>query len=162
MAGLENLLIEYLADPDFHRDRGRYGDCGACRVVHHRAPKADPEKVSAYECGFDAFSDDARGQFDVRFYLVAILFIIFDLEIAFLFPWAISLSEIGVFGFWSMMAFPRHPDNRLYLRMEERRARMGVDAPLWPGWPEQNLTLCLRLPVSLSDKGFVVAQALTN
>ena len=54
--------------------------------------------------GFDAF-DDARGQFDVRFYLVAILFIIFDLEIAFLFPWAISLSDIGLFGFWSMMAF---------------------------------------------------------
>jgi len=66
--------------------------------------KPDPEKISAYECGFDAF-DDARGQFDVRFYLVAILFIIFDLEIAFLFPWAISLSDIGVFGFWSMMAF---------------------------------------------------------
>ena len=66
--------------------------------------RPDPEKVSAYECGFDAF-DDARGQFDVRFYLVAILFIIFDLEIAFLFPWAISLSEIGMFGFWSMMGF---------------------------------------------------------
>ena len=66
--------------------------------------RPDPEKVSAYECGFDAF-DDARGQFDVRFYLVAILFIIFDLEIAFLFPWAISLSEIGMFGFWSMMVF---------------------------------------------------------
>ena len=64
----------------------------------------DPEKLSAYECGFDAF-DNARGQFDVRFYLVAILFIIFDLEIAFLFPWAVSLSEIVVFGFWSMMAF---------------------------------------------------------
>ncbi len=66
--------------------------------------KPDSEKISAYECGFDAF-DDARGQFDVRFYLVAILFIIFDLEIAFLFPWAISLSDIGLFGFWSMMAF---------------------------------------------------------
>lgn len=66
--------------------------------------KPDPEKLSAYECGFEAF-DDARRQFDVRFYLVAILFIIFDLEVAFLFPWAISLSEIGTFGFWSMMAF---------------------------------------------------------
>lgn len=66
--------------------------------------KPDSEKTSQYECGFDAFSD-ARGRFDVRFYLVAILFIIFDLEIAFLFPWAISLKEIGVFGFWSMMAF---------------------------------------------------------
>ncbi len=64
----------------------------------------DPEKNSAYECGFPAF-DDARMKFDVRFYLVAILFIIFDLEVAFLFPWAVSLGEIGVFGFWSMMAF---------------------------------------------------------
>ena len=64
----------------------------------------DPEKLSAYECGFNAF-DDSRMEFDVRFYLVAILFIIFDLEIAFLFPWAISLGKIGIFGFWSMMAF---------------------------------------------------------
>ena len=64
----------------------------------------DPEKLSAYECGFDAF-DDSRMEFDVRFYLVAILFIIFDLEIAFLFPWAISLGSIGPLGFWSMMIF---------------------------------------------------------
>ena len=64
----------------------------------------DPEKLSAYECGFDAF-DDSRMDFDVRFYLVAILFIIFDLEIAFLFPWAITLGTIGIFGFWSMMLF---------------------------------------------------------
>jgi NADH-quinone oxidoreductase subunit A len=64
----------------------------------------DPEKLSAYECGFEAF-DDSRMEFDVRFYLVAILFIIFDLEIAFLFPWAISLGSIGVIGFWSMMLF---------------------------------------------------------
>ncbi len=62
------------------------------------------EKVSAYECGFEAF-DDARRRFDVRYYLVAILFIIFDLEVAFLFPWAVSLSRIGMVGFWSMMAF---------------------------------------------------------
>lgn len=68
------------------------------------AQKPDPEKVSAYECGFEAF-DDARAKFDVRFYLVAILFIIFDLEVAFLFPWAISLANIGTFGFWSMMLF---------------------------------------------------------
>jgi NADH-quinone oxidoreductase subunit A len=73
------------------------------------APKdPDKEKVSAYECGFNAF-DDARMKFDVRFYLVSILFIIFDLEVAFLFPWAISLShmppEVGQFAFWSMMAF---------------------------------------------------------
>ena len=64
----------------------------------------DPEKLSAYECGFEAF-DNARIEFDVRFYLVAILFIIFDLEIAFLFPWAISLGSIGLFGFYSMMTF---------------------------------------------------------
>jgi len=66
--------------------------------------KPDPEKLSAYECGFEAFYD-ARGKFDVRFYLVCLLFIIFDLEIAFLFPWAISLGKIGLFGFWSMMIF---------------------------------------------------------
>ena len=64
----------------------------------------DPEKLSAYECGFEAFSD-SRMEFDVRFYLVAILFIIFDLEVAFLFPWAVSLGSIGIFGFWSMMIF---------------------------------------------------------
>ena len=64
----------------------------------------DPEKVSAYECGFNAF-DDARMKFDVRFYLVSILFIIFDLEVAFLFPWAVSLGNIGLFGFWSMIVF---------------------------------------------------------
>ncbi len=62
------------------------------------------EKLSAYECGFEPF-DDARRKFDVRFYLVAILFIIFDLEVAFLFPWAVSLGDIGVFGFLSMMGF---------------------------------------------------------
>ena len=66
--------------------------------------RPDDEKMTAYECGFDAF-DDSRRQFDVRFYLVAILFIIFDLEVAFLFPWAVSLGVIGVFGFWSMMLF---------------------------------------------------------
>jgi NADH-quinone oxidoreductase subunit A len=64
----------------------------------------DPDKNSAYECGFDPF-EDSRGKFDVRFYLVAILFIIFDLEVAFLFPWAVSLGDIGLFGFWSMMLF---------------------------------------------------------
>ena len=64
----------------------------------------DPEKLSAYECGFEAF-DDSRMEFDVRFYLVAILFIIFDLEIAFLFPWAVSLGSIGLLGFCSMMIF---------------------------------------------------------
>jgi len=66
--------------------------------------KPDPEKLSAYECGFEAFND-SRMEFDIRFYLVAILFIIFDLEIAFLFPWAISLGSIGALGFYSMMFF---------------------------------------------------------
>ncbi|GAB4172660.1 MAG: NADH-quinone oxidoreductase subunit A [Thalassobaculales bacterium] len=66
--------------------------------------RPDSEKVSAYECGFEAF-DDARSKFDVRFYLVAILFIIFDLEVAFLFPWAVALGDIGLFGFWSMVVF---------------------------------------------------------
>ena len=69
------------------------------------APKSpDPEKTSAYECGFNAF-DDARMKFDVRFYLVAILFIIFDLEVSFLFPWAVAFGKLGAFGFWSMMLF---------------------------------------------------------
>ena len=74
----------------------------AAAIIAVRNP--DVEKVSAYECGFNAF-DDARMKFDVRFYLVAILFIIFDLEVAFLFPWAISFSEIGLFGYTSMMIF---------------------------------------------------------
>ncbi|MBS1168170.1 NADH-quinone oxidoreductase subunit A [Pleomorphomonas oryzae] len=64
----------------------------------------DPEKLSAYECGFNAF-DDARMKFDVRFYLVSILFVIFDLEVAFLFPWAVAFKQVGLFGFWSMMVF---------------------------------------------------------
>lgn len=71
-------------------------------IVALRRP--DKEKLSSYECGFEAFGD-ARGKFDIRFYLVAILFIIFDLEVAFLFPWAVSLGKIGLFGFWSMMVF---------------------------------------------------------
>lgn len=66
--------------------------------------KEDPQKVSAYECGFDPF-DDARSNFDVQFYLVAILFIIFDLEVTFLFPWALTLNKLTDFGFWSMMFF---------------------------------------------------------
>lgn len=74
----------------------------AAVVVAVRNP--DPEKVSAYECGFNAF-DDARMKFDVRFYLVSILFIIFDLEVAFLFPWAVAFKDVGLLGFWSMMVF---------------------------------------------------------
>jgi NADH-quinone oxidoreductase subunit A len=71
-------------------------------AVAYKAP--DSEKLSAYECGFNAF-DDARMKFDIRFYLVSILFIIFDLEVAFLFPWAVSFGDMGWFGFWSMMVF---------------------------------------------------------
>ena len=70
-------------------------------VAYHNP---DPEKLSAYECGFNAF-DDARMKFDVRFYLVAILFIIFDLEVSFLFPWAVAFGQLGLLGFWSMMIF---------------------------------------------------------
>ena len=76
-----------------------------CSNKFYLSPKnPDPEKLSAYECGFEPF-EDSRMEFDVRFYLVAILFIIFDLEIAFLFPWAISLGNIGILGFTSMMIF---------------------------------------------------------
>src|SRR5258708_39222866 len=71
-------------------------------VVARQRP--DSEKLSPYECGFEPF-DDARSKFDVRYYLVAILFIIFDLEVAFLFPWAVTLGAIGMFGFWSMIVF---------------------------------------------------------
>lgn len=71
-------------------------------IVARQRP--DSEKLSAYECGFEAF-DDARSRFDVRFYLVTLLFIIFDLEVAFLFPWAVALGDIGLFGFWSMVIF---------------------------------------------------------
>src|SRR5476649_847442 len=75
-------------------------------IVAYQQP--DPEKLSAYECGFNAF-DDARMKFDVRFYLVTLLFIIFDLEVAFLFPWAVALMKLphatAVYSFWSMMAF---------------------------------------------------------
>ena len=75
---------------------------GGSYLIARQNPNS--EKLSPFECGFAPF-DDARGQFDVRFYLVAILFIIFDLEVAFLFPWAMALGDIGIFGFWSMMLF---------------------------------------------------------
>ena len=71
-------------------------------LVAFQAP--DPEKLSAYECGFNAF-DDARMKFDVLFYLVSLLFIIFDLEVAFLFPWAVAFKQVGALGFWSMIVF---------------------------------------------------------
>ena len=101
---LEPMLLEYLPILIFLGIAAAMAlaAVAASYIVARQRP--DSEKVSAYECGFDAF-DDARGQFDVRFYLVAILFIIFDLEIAFLFPWAISLGAIGMLGFWSMVVF---------------------------------------------------------
>jgi len=101
---MQELLLEYLPIILFI---GVAGLIGLALMVLPMvlAPSApDPEKLSAYECGFNAF-DDARMKFDVRYYLVAILFIIFDLEVAFLFPWAVALGDIGLFGFWSMMIF---------------------------------------------------------
>src|SRR5215475_10692927 len=105
---MEGLLIEYLPILLF------IGIAGAVSLALLLVPfviapsKPDPEKLSAYECGFPAFGD-ARMKFDVRFYLVSLLFIIFDLEVAFLFPWAITLTDMGgaasVFAFWSMMVF---------------------------------------------------------
>jgi NADH-quinone oxidoreductase subunit A len=101
---MNQLLAEYLPILIF------LGIAGAISMAMALAPfllarqKPDSEKLSAYECGFDAF-DDARSRFDVRYYLVAILFIIFDLEVAFLFPWAVTLGKIGIWGFWSMLAF---------------------------------------------------------
>jgi len=101
---MEALLLEYLPILIF---LGVAGGLAAIMVVASMVvakQHPDAEKLSPYECGFEPF-DDARNQFDVRFYLVAILFIIFDLEVAFLFPWAVSLGDIGMFGFWSMMVF---------------------------------------------------------
>ncbi|HEY2069482.1 MAG TPA: NADH-quinone oxidoreductase subunit A [Rhizomicrobium sp.] len=101
---MEGLLYEYLPILIF------IGVAGGVALALTAVPfiiapqKPDPEKLSAYECGFNAFGD-ARMKFDVRFYLVSLLFIIFDLEVAFLFPWAITLGKTGVFAFWSMMAF---------------------------------------------------------
>ncbi len=99
-----DLLAEYLPIAVF------FGIATLVSVVVTILPKLlatskpQKDKLSAYECGFEPFGD-ARGQFDIRFYLVAILFIIFDLEVAFLIPWAINLKAIGAFGFWSMMVF---------------------------------------------------------
>lgn len=101
---MEEMLLEYLPILVF------FGVAVGLSVVMILASyivgrqKPDAAKLSAYECGFAPFAD-ARNRFDVRFYLVAILFIIFDLEVAFLFPWAISLKDNGLFGFWSMMIF---------------------------------------------------------
>jgi NADH-quinone oxidoreductase subunit A len=101
---MNELLMDYLPLAIFMAVAA--GICLALLIapflVAYKRP--DSEKLSAYECGFNAF-DDARMKFDVRFYLVSILFIIFDLEVAFLFPWAVAFKQVGLFGFWSMMVF---------------------------------------------------------
>jgi NADH-quinone oxidoreductase subunit A len=101
---MENLLREYL--PILVFLGVAVGLAMAIVLMSFLAARQNPdsEKLSPYECGFEPFQD-ARSKFDVRFYLVAILFIIFDLEVAFLFPWAVSLGRLGLFGFWSMIVF---------------------------------------------------------
>jgi len=101
---VEYLLREYLPIVVFLGLAIGLGAALMLAAVVLAVRNPDPEKVSAYECGFNAF-DDARMKFDVRFYLVAILFIIFDLEIAFLFPWAVAFRDVGPVGFWSMIVF---------------------------------------------------------
>ena len=105
---MQKLLLEYLPILIFIGIAGVLGTALLVIPFIIAPSKPDPEKLSAYECGFNAFSD-ARMKFDVRFYLVSILFIIFDLEVAFLFPWAITLMHVGFaaaqFAFWSMVVF---------------------------------------------------------
>ncbi|MGM0585435.1 MAG: NADH-quinone oxidoreductase subunit A [Pseudomonadota bacterium] len=101
---MEDLLREYLPILVFLALAVGIGLVFILAAVVLAVRHPDPEKISAYECGFNPY-DDARMKFDVRFYLVAILFIIFDLEVAFLFPWAVAFQDIGLFGFWSMMVF---------------------------------------------------------
>ena len=101
---MQDLLLEYLPILIFLGVALGLGLVLMLSAIIVAVRNPDPEKLSAYECGFNAF-DDARMKFDVRFYLVSILFIIFDLEVAFLFPWAIAFKDLGDFGFWSMMIF---------------------------------------------------------
>ena len=101
---MDDLLREYLPILIFLALAVGLGLVLILAAVVLAVRRPDAEKISAYECGFNAF-DDARMKFDVRFYLVSILFIIFDLEIAFLFPWAVAFQDVGLFGFWSMMVF---------------------------------------------------------
>ena len=101
---MQDLLMEYLPILIFLGVAIALGLALLLSAVIIAVRNPDPEKNSAYECGFNAF-DDARMKFDIRFYLVSILFIIFDLEVAFLFPWAVSFSGQGLLGFWSMMIF---------------------------------------------------------
>ena len=104
MSVLEDLLRDYLPILVFLVVAIGLAIALAASAIIIAVRNPDPEKVSAYECGFNAF-DDARMKFDIRFYLVSILFIIFDLEIAFLFPWATAFKDVSMVGFWSMMIF---------------------------------------------------------
>src|SRR5437764_5644260 len=101
---MEGLLSEYFPILVFLAIAGAIAVAmvGASFLLARQQPNS--EKLSPYECGFEPF-EDARMRFDVRYYLVAILFIIFDMEVAFLFPWAVSLGDIGLFGFWSIVVF---------------------------------------------------------
>jgi NADH-quinone oxidoreductase subunit A len=101
---LHDLLLAYLPLVVFIAVAAGIGLALLLSAFFLAYKQPDPEKLSAYECGFNAF-DDARMKFDVRFYLVAILFIIFDLEVTFLFPWAVDFGELGAYGYWSMMVF---------------------------------------------------------
>jgi len=101
---MNQLLLEYLPLVIFMGVAGVIGLALMIAPMLVAVRNPDPEKVSAYECGFNAF-DDARMKFDVRFYLVSLLFIIFDLEVAFLFPWAVAFDDVSLFGFWAMMVF---------------------------------------------------------
>jgi len=101
---MQDILKDYLPLVIFMAIAGALALVLMASAIVIAIKRPDPEKLSAYECGFKAF-DDARMKFDVRFYLVSILFIIFDLEVAFLFPWAVTLGKIGAYGFWSMMVF---------------------------------------------------------
>jgi NADH-quinone oxidoreductase subunit A len=101
---MERLLLEYLPILIFIAIAGVISTALVVVPFLIAPSKPDPEKLSAYECGFNAFGD-ARMKFDVRFYLVCLLFIIFDLEVAFLIPWAITVGTMGVFAFWSMVVF---------------------------------------------------------
>ena len=101
---MESLLSDYFPILVFLAIAGGLAMAMVAASLLVARQQPDSAKLSPYECGFEPF-DDARIRFDVRYYLVAILFIIFDLEVAFLFPWAVALNDLGVFGFWSMIVF---------------------------------------------------------
>ena len=118
----------------------------------------DPEKLSAYECGFEAF-DDSRMEFDVRFYLVAILFIIFDLEIAFLFPWAISLGNLGALGFWSMMIFLSILTVGFIYEWKKGAFRMGIKSNFQSDKQKQIPEEFKDLAKDFAEKGFITTSS---